>query len=556
MPSVNFYLQEKIIPINEDDTILDAARKAGIIMESPCNGQETCGKCKVKVDPIYMDQLSISGQHHLTAAELSQGYVLACGVKIRGDILVELISSSENQSLQILSFGNELEVNVNSYIEKQYDELSGKYRIFAGDELIGIEEGLDAKKYGVVVDIGTTTLVATLFDLSSGQELATSSVLNPQTVYAQDVLSRIKIASETHGLDKLHEILIAEINRMISELVDEGGIIRETIYEIVFCGNTCMLYLAAGISPYSLGKYPYTPDFYGGQHLQAADINLSIAPFGIIYFPSIISAYVGADISAGVLASELYVKKGVTLLVDIGTNGEMVLGQNGLLAATSTAAGPAFEGMNINHGMRAANGAIEYFDIDEQGIVTIRSIADQNPLGICGSGILDIVGELAVHGLINKSGKFADPAGITNSSTLKERLVEIDGKMAFCVAEGIYISQKDIRQVQLAKGAIRAGIEFLLRSRGITAADVDKVLIAGSFGYHLQAKSLLNLGLLPREFVGKIEFIGNSSKSGGRALLLNRKYRNIMDKLVKEIEVIELSGFQDFDKVFVQCLAF
>jgi uncharacterized 2Fe-2S/4Fe-4S cluster protein (DUF4445 family) len=498
-----------------------------------------------------------AGKHHLSREEEAEGYVLSCQAKIEGDISVETVNNQQNDTLQILSRGKSFKVEIDSFIRKSYSDSDNKTRVSAGDEILGQEEGnTEGSNYGVVVDIGTTTVVASLVDINNGREISSSSALNPQAIHAQDVLSRIKFASEKSGLDIMYSELIREINGMIREITGSSGVSRENIYEVIFSGNTCMLHLAANVDPASLGKYPYTPVINGAMHLKAAENGLDISEFGIVYLPPVISAYVGADITSGVLASELHNKKGVTLFVDIGTNGEMVIGFDGRLSATSTAAGPAFEGMNITHGMRAGKGAIELFNVEEDGSITIKTIGDSKPAGICGSGLLDIVGELAAQGVINKNGKFVEPETEGLTPSLKERLFRQDGKPAFKVTDGVILSQKDVRQVQLAKGAVRAGIEFLLENRGVKAAEVDRVLIAGSFGYHLRAKSLINLGLLPKEFDGKIDFIGNTSKSGGRAFLLNRGYRQAMKEIVKEVEVVELANYKDFDKVFVKCLGF
>jgi uncharacterized 2Fe-2S/4Fe-4S cluster protein (DUF4445 family) len=294
----------------------------------------------------------------------------------------------------------------------------------------------------------------------------------------------------------------------------------------------------------------------GGNRLGFDEHLLNISRFGQIYLPPIISSFVGPDITSGVLATQLQHKEGVTLFVDIGTNGEMVLADHGHLSATSTAAGPAFEGMNISCGMRAEKGAIEYFNIEEDGTIDIRTIENGAPVGICGSGLLDIVGELVVHKVIDKRGRFASPESSEVAQTLKNRLVKSEGKIVFEVAPNVYLTQKDVRQVQLAKGAVRAGIEYLLNTKEIKAANIDEVQIAGSFGFHLRAKSLINIGLLPKEVAGKISFVGNTSKSGGHAFLLNQHYRSEMEQLVKEIEVIELSNGENFDRIFVDCLSF
>ena len=555
MPEVTFYPDKKSIQVAEDTTILQAARLAGVLIESPCNGIGTCGKCKVGVDAEALKNVIQEGKHQ--PDEQGKGYVLACHTKVKGDISVEIPGRQNDKTLKILNHGKSFGIELDSIIKKKFYENENITRIFAVNEILTTEEGnTEDKNYGVIVDIGTTTLVASLVDINTGKELEVVSALNPQSVHAQDVLSRIKFASEEVGLKTMHSELINEINGMIDELTGNSGVSRDNIYEAVFSGNTCMLHLSANIDPRSLGKYPYTPQIYGGCHLAATEHNINISRYGIVYLPPIISSYVGADITSGILASQLHNRKGTTLFVDIGTNGEMVIGSNGELSATSTAAGPAFEGMNITHGMRAGRGAIEFFNIEESGSIAVKVIGGGEATGICGSGLLDIVGELAAFGVINVNGKFVDIESSDILPALKERLVKQDGKTVFKVTENVHISQKDVRQVQLAKGAVRAGIEFLLISKGIKACDVDNVLIAGSFGYHLRAKSLINIGLLPEEFHGRIEFIGNTSKSGGQAFLLNKSYRWEMEEIVQNIEVIELANYKDFDKVFVKCLGF
>jgi uncharacterized 2Fe-2S/4Fe-4S cluster protein (DUF4445 family) len=276
----------------------------------------------------------------------------------------------------------------------------------------------------------------------------------------------------------------------------------------------------------------------------------------LIYLPPIISAYVGPDITSGVLAARLHERKGTTLFIDIGTNGEMVIAKDGSMSATSTAAGPAFEGMNITHGMRAGKGAIEYFAIAGDGGLEIRTIGDEKAVGICGSGLFDIVGELVRTKVINANGKILPPEKGQYMESLKKRVLLLNGKYAFEVAEGVYITQSDVRQVQLAKGAVRSGVEALLKSENVRYEDVTSVLIAGSFGYHLQAESLVNIALLPGEFIDKVEFIGNTSKSGGEAFLLNCPCREEMEHLVKNINCVELSNQEGFDRLFVSCLGF
>lgn len=556
MVNVNFLEENKSIIVEKGTTILEAAKKLGIIIESPCNSEGVCGKCKVQLATGSLINVEEYGKHQLPEEEKKQGFVLSCQTKVSGNVEVKAVAKNLNKTLQILNHGQSFDIDVNSFIKKAYNG-NGKTIVTAGREVLGEEDGdTSALNFGVVVDIGTTTLVATLVNINTGEELYSVSALNPQSLHAQDVLSRIKYASDEKGLDTMYSIITKELNNLIKKAVKQVGIDHQNIYEVIFSGNTCMIHLVANVNPYSLGKYPYTPLLRGGSSLSYQEHLLNISKYGSIYLPPIISSFVGPDITSGILATRLQDKKKVTLFVDIGTNGEMVLSDHGELTATSTAAGPAFEGMNISYGMRAEKGAIEYFNIEDDGSIEIKTIEEGDPIGICGSGLLDIVGELVVHKVIDKRGRLAAPDNHELQQGLKDRLVKIDGKFAFEVAEGVYLSQKDIRQVQLAKGAVRAGIEFLMDAKNLDARDVDEVQIAGSFGFHLRAKSLINIGLLPKEFEGKIDFVGNTSKSGGLAFLLNQKYRVEMEALVQEIDVIELSNGENFDRIFVSCLSF
>nr|WP_272936650.1 ASKHA domain-containing protein [Syntrophus gentianae] len=556
---MTFQPANRSVEVQKGASILEAAKMAGVVVESPCNGFGTCGKCKVRLEPEFLNGISYENDRHLSEAEKSRGVVLSCLAQVKDDlsVCVEESDRKESSALAILGYAKAMTLEMDGFVKKQFSEPENLTRIYGGDEVLGVEPGnTEDRNYGMVVDIGTTTLVASLVDIREGKELGSVFSLNPQVRHAQDVLSRIAMASEEHGLALLHSELTAEINRMIDQAARSLEIQRKNLYEVVYSGNTCMLHLAARISPYSLGKYPYTPCMTGGTSLKATEFGLDISEFGLLYLPPIISAYVGADITSGILASGLHKQQGVALFVDIGTNGEMVLASEGRLSATSTAAGPAFEGMNITCGMRADEGAVERFAVGEDGSVTIKTIGRTKAVGLCGSGLVDIVGELVAHGVIRKNGRFVDPQADFLPPALRERLVRYNGKPGFRVSDGVYLLQKDVRQVQLAKGAVRAGVEILLQHRGIRAADVDRVLIAGAFGYHLRTYSLINIGLLPREFEGRIEFIGNTSKSGGQAFLLNRAYRREMTEVAKAVDVLELANFEAFEKVFVHCLSF
>jgi uncharacterized 2Fe-2S/4Fe-4S cluster protein (DUF4445 family) len=555
MAQVYFEPANQWIAVPEGLTILEAARQAKIVIEAPCNGNGTCGKCKVKLKPVPQENLS--GDVGLTSSERGLEWVLACQTTINRDVSVAIPAATTDENLKILMHGRNLALEQEALITKVYDPATNLTRIYADQDLLGVEPGNTvAESYGVVVDIGTTTLVASIVDLRTGEERGLTAALNPQTVHAQDVLSRIQFTASEPGLTVMYSEMIAAINRMIAEVTGNLGIHKEHIYEIIFSGNTCMLHLALNVNPASLGKYPYTPAVKGGVQIKSLEHNLDISKYGIIYLPPVISAYVGADITSGILAVKLHERQEPTLLVDIGTNGEMALSCNGKLVSTSTAAGPAFEGMNITFGMRAAQGAIEHFAITAGGQVNVKTIGNTEAKGICGSGLLDIIGQLAVHGVIDKSGRFVNPETTLLPVWLKERLAKENGKTVFVITDKIWLTQKDVRQVQLAKAAVRAGIEFLLDRAGVVAADIRKVFIAGSFGYHVRIASLFQIGLLPAEFESKVEAVGNTSLTGGQAFLLNTGYRRDMRDLVRRVGVIELANYPDFDRVFINQMGF
>ncbi|MDR1319838.1 MAG: ASKHA domain-containing protein [Gracilibacteraceae bacterium] len=560
MAKITFMPDNITVEAAAGTSLLAAARMAGLALESPCDGIGTCGKCKARVTAGRETLTLTDDRHKLSAAEAADGFVLACQAAAGGDVTVETVSGTErNKTLKILSEGRSFSYDIVNYITKTF--AGGRTTVLAGGAPIGAEDGDTAAfNYGLAVDIGTTTLVCALIDALTGEELATVSALNPQSLRAQDVLTRIKFASTPAGLQEMHSSISRQFRDMVSELCGKTGVERRFIYEAVYSGNTTMITLAAGVDPASLGKYPYTPRLRGGNHISAPEHGLDISPFGLIYLPPVVSAYVGPDITSGILAVRLHEKKGTTLFIDIGTNGEMAIAKSGSLSATSTAAGPAFEGMNITHGMRADAGAIEYFAVREDGETELRTIGGVKPVGICGSGLFDIVGELARVGVIGASGRFAPPRPGSGPdglpAALAGRVTVREGKPAFLVADGVYLTQSDVRQVQLAKGAVRAGVEALLRSENVGYADVTAVQIAGSFGYHLQAKSLVNLALLPPEFADRIEFVGNTSKSGARAFLLNVPCRGEMEALVQNITCLELADQEGFDRLFVKSMSF
>ncbi len=555
LPKVFLTQSQTEVAILPGTSVLDAVRKSGVAIETPCNQTGVCGKCRVRLSRKSLGNITSSEQPVLSPKLQGDGWVLACHAAIHGNIEIIEIPDTKRDSGAVLQQGERVVLAHAPLFAKLYFQNAQKTRILAGEECVGEEEGDTSHiLFGVVVDIGTTTLVTSLIDLLTGEERGSLSEHNPQSRYAQDVLSRISFAKTGEGLLTMQHTLIKTLNSMLASLADQAEIEVSSIYELIFSGNTCMLHLATGTDPKSLGRYPYTPLITGHQHLSAGDLGLKVSPFARVYLPPVLSSFVGADITSGILSLQLHRRPGISLFVDIGTNGEIVLAENGRLTATSTAAGPALEGMNISCGMCAGPGAVESVGTDSDGCLTFGTIADQPARGLCGSGLIDLIATLIGQGVIEANGRFASAKVLPPE--LGKRLLESSGKLAFALTPEVTLSQKDIRQVQLAKGAIQAGIEFLLSQTGIGTSQVDRVLIAGAFGYHLATESLLALKILPAAFADKVEYVGNTSKTGGQTFLTNAPSRKEMAEVAKKITILELSNQPDFQRLFVGCLGF
>ncbi len=426
--------------------------------------------------------------------------------------------------------------------------------------------GQPAACYGVAMDVGTTTLVAILLDLQTGQELAIASRVNPQTVFGDDVLTRILHAGRSsQGLEELRRAAIGAADEMIGELADRAGVARQRIYLLTFSGNTTMQQLLAGIDPRSLGEVPFVPATSDPILAPASSLGIGIHPRGTAYVFPVIGGYVGGDTVSGILATGLGEMAGPALLVDIGTNGEIVLAVEGKLTAASTAAGPAFEGARISQGMRGSAGAIERVFFD--GVLRTQVIGGVRPAGLCGSGLIDLAAELLRHGAIRPDGRLASaddpPLGLPGD--LRRRLVAAGGKPAFLLAEAaetatgkpILLTQQDVRELQLASGAIRAGVEILLRRGGLASTDLDAVLIAGGFGNYVRRASAQRIGLLPPAILQeRIRYQGNTSLAGARLAALSQQARRQAEALARRTQHVDLSSDPDFKWAFADAMLF
>lgn len=588
---VVFLPENNRVTVADGETLLNAVRLSGLAIEAPCDGRGTCGKCRLKVTGVVSppDASEVERLGDL----LESGVRLACQAKVYGQVQAEaaagrsdtFISLSEGDSNKrdfnppirkvsvniansqnsqgALSYG--LEPFFRDGFPAILQDLSSKYNeglqhgeaIVKNGKVLDVGFELGQNCLGMALDIGTTSVVAEFIDLLTGQSLGIQSCLNPQTEYGGDVLTRISYASKhANGTSKLQGKIIHGINGLINRFVAEQGLDRGSIYEIVIAGNTTMLHLLLGIDPRSLAHFPYRPVFTQQIDLTPASLGLHMAPRGVVTLLPSAAAFVGADIVAGLLAMDLHHFAKAVLFIDIGTNGEIVLCKNDRIVGTSSAAGPALEGMNITCGCRAEKGAIEAAVITDEGMTLLKVIGNEPPIGICGSGLVDLISELVRVGVIQESGRFACKDKLL--PTLASRLVSVNGQQVFVLTEtgSVYLSQKDIRQVQLAKGAIAAAITLLLNQLNIGSNDIDEVFIAGAFGFHLKPSSLTGIGLLPLAYEEKIRFVGNTAKEGARAVLLNQDAALEVLQIGERIEIVELSLTPEFQEHFVGSLSF
>ncbi|MDO8445889.1 MAG: ASKHA domain-containing protein [Deltaproteobacteria bacterium] len=504
---------EGVVP--KGTTILEAARMLGIGIEGPCNGSGTCSKDLVQV-----------------RRNKTIDTVLACKMIIDDDLEV-IVPSHENTALKTVEHFHSLENLPSTTPAPPYQ----------GGE------------FGIALDIGTTTIVAALVDLNSGESVGTTSTLNPLVFYGHDVMSRIRHSvTEKDGLLKMHRELISAVNLLIDLLTADTEIRPENIRQLVAAGNTTMQHIFLNKEIASIGAYPYKAEVLDAFTTTAGDLAVGIAEGATVTTFPCMSAYVGGDIVSGLIAVNLDKSKLPALFIDIGTNGEMALLSEGRTVATSTAAGPCFEGMTISCGMRAAEGAIERVSFEEE--LSLGVIGEGPARGICGSGLLDLVAELIRIGLVNSRGRLHGRESNDVPKAYRERIFEKNGKRHFKVTENISISQEDIRQVQLARAAIRSGVEVLMIENGIEADQLNSVIIAGGFGYHLRKESLLTVGLLPAFTGATFSFVGNTSLEGARRLLLDKGLAEKSTSIARNVSVVELANVEGFEAKFVGAMCF
>ena len=522
MPVINILENGRKITCETGANLLKVLHENSVFIENPCNGTGVCGKCRVRVTSGELSAMTDTERKLLSEDEIEKGVRLSCLVSLLGDIDIEL--PKQEKGSKVLTEG---------YIPQ-----------FEKDSFEG--------GYGVAVDIGTTTVVVSLVELKSGREVAYASQINAQKRFGLDVLTRITYEYDNPetGKNELQEAIVGQLDNMIKSASEDAGISCDKIAEVVVSANCTMTHTLLGVDARSLGKAPYALVFKEAQSLMCGEIGIKCCKGAKLYCLPQVSAYIGADIVAGAYVCGMESEKGKVLFIDIGTNGEIVLADNGRMLCCSCAAGPALEGTNISCGMRAALGAVEDVVIDENG-VKLKTIGDIQPVGLCGSGILAAVRELVKTGIVKPSGVF-----IKKTDGCDERLITQGTKRAYVLSENLIITQDDVRQVQLAKGAILSGFTALLNKAGIDMNDLDKVLIAGQFGAHLPVDSLIGTGILPEEVAEKLVYVGNSSKTGAYMALLSKKIRAEMENLALKMEYMELAETENYEMLFAESMRF
>ncbi len=610
--TVTFAPEETRARVPAGTTLLGAAREAGREIVTTCGARGRCRSCRVKVVAGNAPPPTLADRIQLGEDEVRERYRLACQSEVGDDLTVLIAPALEETAFQILADAGDvrstsartldsgvqqifLRPTPPSNEEHQTSDLEEVLReaalpvaevplstlraiptlLRAGSDgltltlfdrtLLAVEAGDSrAQAFGMAFDIGTTTVVGYLVELAGGEVLATVSSLNPQSAFGGDPMSRIAYAQESPShVQTLHARIIQLLNGQIEEVCAKAGTRRDRIYKAVVVGNTAMHHLFLGIDPTHVGQAPYAPSVRGSLRFPARELGLRVYPYAPVFLLPLVAGFVGADTVGMVLATRIHESQTIRIAVDIGTNGEVVLGSRDGLTACSAPAGPALEGAQIQCGMRAAHGAIDRVRIDRD--VQCHVIGDGPPLGVCGSGLLDGIAGMLDAGLVDASGRLHPdpPARVLDS--LRRRVIELPGGLpAFVLARGaetaagkdILLTQADVRQVQLAKGAIRSGITMLQRLCDAPDARIAELMLAGGFGNYLNIWSAIRIGLVPRLPQDRVSYVGNAAALGAQMALVSEAERRRADDLARRIRHISLATHPDFQDVFLEAVKY
>ncbi len=576
---VSFIREGKRVSVPEGTTVLEAEIQAGLMPDAPCGGKGKCGKCLVQIDgkTVKACQTKVTEDTEADTRIRQQDYAILTEGFIRPmafcpDLAVSEVcldkpetgekrSDWERLAEKVFGAGGTQENAGKTEVSPDLEMASALYemRCSAGewyavhtdDEILALRRQ-KGELYFAAFDIGTTTVVGYLLNAEDGTELAVESRMNPQVQYGADVISRSEYAL-THETEALSVCIQTAVNEMLQKLAADADVNPEDIFQVSIVGNTCMHHLFLGISPASLVHAPYTPAFRQRLTLRAADYGLRIHPKGQLLMMPNIAGYVGADTCGCLMTVRPDQREEITLLLDIGTNGEMVLGNKDRLVTCSTAAGPAFEGARITCGMRGAAGAVDHVTWQD-GVWNYTTIGNVPPVGLCGSGLIDLVACLLRAGALEENGRWTKAA--KESGRLVSGSFMLVPPQEAGTQEGVYLTQKDVGEVQLAKAAIAAGIQLLMRERGVTEEDIAAVYIAGAFGNYMDPVSAAEIGILPRSLAARVRAIGNAAGEGAKIALVNREERREADTLAGKVDFIELAASSDFQDYFVDELEF
>ncbi|MDA8241958.1 MAG: ASKHA domain-containing protein [Nitrospiraceae bacterium] len=617
--------------IEEGTTILKAAQSLGVDLEALCGDKKVCGKCKVRIEEGYFEKDNmLSGMQHVTPLEPTPdemkhikpedgpGIRLACSCEIHGDLKVFVPERSRAGKQVVRKAAKELSIALDPAVKKYtltltaptlHDMTTGDYErvvkamddtygikglkfdfevllqlqdalragewtitvtVWMGMEIIKVEPGHVDVCYGLAVDIGTTTCVGYLCDLSTGKVINTESMMNPQVPYGEDVMSRITYAmTNPEGLNTMQHAIITGLNEIIEKVVSEvkknGPHPGFAIDDLTIVFNTAMHHIFLGLNPVYIGRSPFIPAVQRSLDIRARDLGIKINPSAYLHVLPIEAGFVGADNVGVLIAQEQYFQDEMVLVIDIGTNGELLLGNKNRVCSTSCATGPAFEGAQIKFGMRAAPGAIEKVKIDpatKEPMYKVIGKADWhthiegkiNAKGICGSAIIDVIAEMFLAGIVDKTGKFVMDLGTNRVRR------DSNGKPEYVLAwaeetsinQDITVTQADVRALQLAKGALYTGTKLMMQKMGVTK--LDRVELAGAFGSHIDREASLTLGMFPDVPIDKVVVVGNAAGDGARMALLNKAKRQEADERARWVEFVEIATEPAFEKEFMQAM--
>jgi uncharacterized 2Fe-2S/4Fe-4S cluster protein (DUF4445 family) len=591
-------------------TLLDAAQSAGVEIAAVCGGAGSCGKCRIQRILGELSPPTASERRYFTEAEITAGYRLACQAVPLSDVKIHIPPESLSTPQRLQIEGQETEVAPDPVIDtvdvdlvpptledlrsdtvrltdaleakgmprpfygqpvlrnlsaelrssdwsarvavRCQETVWGKQHPYPRREVVGILSKEDPI-LGLAVDIGTTKMAAYLVDLTTGHTLAKDGLMNPQIAYGEDVVSRIAYANEhVEGRELLQSRLVAGLNDLVSTLCRDADVDRSQIVDAVVVGNTAIHHLFTGLPVAQLGASPYIAAVTEPLDIEAEHLGLVLAPGAKVYLPPNIAGYVGADHVSMLLATETWQAQVPTIALDIGTNTEISLAKDGQILSCSCASGPAFEGAHIYAGMRAAPGAVEYVQIAGDDI-RVQTIGNRPAVGICGSGILDVVAELRAADIVGRTGRFQKQ---------HSRVVPYKGGGAFLLVESrnsgnshdVLVTRRDVNEIQLAKGAIRAGVDVLLAEAGLTYEGLGAFVVAGAFGTYLDLKSATRIGMFPPLPLNRFRQVGNAAGAGARQMLVSQSRRYTAESIVDRVRYIELTAHPNFTDVYMEAM--